>query len=375
MKREPAALRPNWRERCEAAGFSYHSMDGVYWDESACYAFTVAQIDELEAATADLHRLCLEACDHIVRERKFEAFAIPETFVDFVADSWRDREPTLFGRFDLAWDGAGPPRMLEYNADTPTALLEASVIQWFWLRDARPGADQFNSIHEKLIARFAAIRPDLPVAPIHFACVKGSEEDFGNSEYARDCAIQAGFATARVCVEDIGWDRERRRFVDRDDAPIATLCKLYPWEWLMREDFGPNILASPCSWIEPPWKALLSNKAILAVLWELFPGHPNLLPAYLEPGRIAGDYVRKPRLSREGANVSLRRGAGALISSGAYGAEGHVYQAYAPLPAFDGNYPVIGSWIIGDVAAGIGIREDDTPITRNTSRFVPHYFA
>jgi glutathionylspermidine synthase len=36
---------------------------------------------------------------------------------------------------------------------------------------------------------------------------------------------------------------------------------------------------------------------------------------------------------------------------------------------------VVGSWIIGDEAAGIGIREDESPITKNTSRFLPHYFV
>ena len=374
MKRERITVRADWRERCEAVGFTYHSVDGSYWDESACYVFTASEIDELEAATNELHRLCLEACEHVVRERKFEAFAIPEPFWTFVADSWREREPTLFGRFDLVYDGSTPPKLLEYNADTPTALLEASVVQWYWMQDLRPRADQFNSIHEKLIAQLGVMSARLPVAQAHFACASESDEDFRNSEYVRDCATQAGYATARVTIEQIGWDSVAKRFVDAADAPIATLFKLYPWEWLMREAFGPNILSRSCRWIEPSWKALLSNKTILAALWELNPGHPNLLPAYLVPGRIDGDHVRKPRLSREGANVSLRRMTGAMSSGGSYGEEGYVYQALAPLREFDGNFPVLGSWIVGDTACGIGIREDATPITRNTSRFVPHYF-
>ena len=48
--------------------------------------------------------------------------------------------------------------------------------------------------------------------------------------------------------------------------------------------------------------------------------------------------------------------------------------ADAPLPDFDGHHPVIGSWVIANQAAGIGIREDTSPITGNNSRFVPHYF-
>jgi len=350
-------------------------MDGTYWVEDACYAFTAAEVDVLEAATETLHGLCLQACEHVVAERRFDELAIPAPFHDWIAASWRAHEPSLFGRFDLAWDGRGDPKMLEYNADTPTALLEASVIQWHWLQDARPGADQFNSLHEKLIERWRAMRDLLPVAPVAFACVKASDEDLGNVEYLRDTAIQAGFDTQQLFVEDLGWNARDRCFVDLADMPLPAIFKLYPWEWLMREAFAPHLLANPCRWIEPPWKALLSNKALLAILWELFPGHPNLLPATLDPARLAGDYVRKPILSREGANVSLRRAAGAMSSPGRYGAEGWVYQSFAPLASFGGAHAVIGSWIVGDAAAGVGMREDDTPITRNTSRFVPHYFT
>ena len=111
------------------------------------------------------------------------------------------------------------------------------------------------------------------------------------------------------------------------------------------------------------------------MLWELHYGHPNLLPAHFTPQRFASDYVRKPLLSREGANVTIRSQGVLREQPGAYGAEGYVYQGIAPLPGFGGRYPVIGSWIVGEEPAGMGIREDDSPITKNTSRFVPHYFV
>jgi len=99
-----------------------------------------------------------------------------------------------------------------------------------------------------------------------------------------------------------------------------------------------------------------------------------LLPAYYESAPLGLKYVKKPKLAREGANVSLVDGATVKTSEGDYGAEGFVYQAVAPLPKFGDDYALIGSWIVGDKPAGVGIREDTSPITRNTSRFVPHYF-
>jgi glutathionylspermidine synthase len=161
MERESVTPRPDWQKQCEDVGFNYHSMDGVYWDERFCYRFTSEQIDTLDDATVALHELCLKAVEHIVAERRFDELKIPAAFHEYVIKSWQSREPSVFGRFDLAWDGNGPPKMLEYNADTPTALLESSVAQWDWLEQAiipsQPSADQFNSLHEKLIARWKVL--------------------------------------------------------------------------------------------------------------------------------------------------------------------------------------------------------------------------
>ena len=373
MRREERAPRPDWPRRVEELGFHFHSIDGVYWDERACYRFTADEIDTLEAATGELHARCLEAVERVVSRGEYERFRIPAPFHALVERSWRDADASLYGRFDLAWDGRGEPKMLEYNADTPTALLEASVVQWYWLQDVAPQADQFNSIHEKLIARWRRMRERLPAAGrVHFTAAADSAEDQGNLDYLRDTAMQADLDAVAIDVADIGWDGAR--FVDVEGRTIGALFKLYPWEWMVREEFGEHLLRRGLTVVEPAWKMLLSNKAILPVLWEMFPDHPNLLPASFEPGRIASDYVKKPLYSREGANVSIVAGGRTLEAPGDYGEEGFVWQAYAPLARFDGHHAVIGSWIVGDEPAGLGMREDETPITRNTSRFVPHLF-
>jgi glutathionylspermidine synthase len=207
---------------------------------------------------------------------------------------------------------------------------------------------------------------------VHFTCDADSQEDQGTLDYLRDTATQAGITTHPIDIGDIGWDG--RRFVDLDSKPMAALFKLYPWEWLAREQFGKHLLGGAMRVIEPAWKMLLSNKAILPVLWEMFPNHPNLLAASFEPGKFATDYVKKPLYSREGANVSINAQGDVIEAPGEYGAEGFIWQAYHRLPTFGSNHTVIGSWIVGEEPAGIGMREDESPITKNTSRFVPHYF-
>jgi glutathionylspermidine synthase len=329
----------------------------------------------LEEATWKMHELCLKAVDHVISKKLFKPFALPAWFIDYVVDSWNADDPTLYGRFDFRYDGIHAPKLLEYNADTPTSVLEAAVAQWNWQQEVKPRADQFNSLHEKLIARWGEIRDHYENPVVHFACVKDNIEDEGTTEYLRDTAIQAGLVTRAIAIEDIGWHEATSEFVDMENNPVNALFKLYPWEWLAAEDFGPHLPASAIPVIEPAWKILMSSKAILPVLWELNPNHPNLLPTYHEPSPLGRQFVKKPIYSREGANVELHTLRGTIAQIGSYGAEGHVYQAYSPLPDFDGNYPVIGAWIVGDEAAGMGIRENKQQITTNTSRFVPHYFT
>ena len=372
MRRHTCEPRAGWRETVESTGLTYHTHDtGPYWDESACYELTAAEVDSLETAARALHFLCIDAAEQVIARGWWERLGIPAAAVPAIIRSWERDDFSLYGRFDLAFDGHGAPKLLEYNADTPTALVEAAVTQWFWLQDTRSDADQFNSLHERLIAAWQRWGGK----NLHFASVKNHTEDEQTVLYLRDTCEQAGVATTPVHIEDLGWDRAQRRFVDLAGRPVEQCFKLYPWEWMWSEAFAPHLDGDPVRFIEPAWKMLLGNKGLLPVLWELFPDHPNLLPAYDRPEPLGGRYVRKPKLSREGANITWVEGGVALAETeGAYGAEGHVFQAIGPTPEFDGNHPVFGVWVVDHEPAGLGIREDTQRITGNLSRFIPHFF-
>jgi glutathionylspermidine synthase len=374
LLREPMQPRDDWRQRFEAMGFYFHSIDGIYWDETACYRFSSEQIDMLEAVTQELHKMSLTIVEDVIQHNRFAELAIPAEFVPYVIESWRRGDPSLYGRFDLCYDGVNPPKLLEYNADTPTSLIESSVAQWDWQQQCRPHDDQFNSLHEKLIARWHQIIAKTQSDNIiYFACVKDQEEDLGNLDYLRDTALQAGIDARHIYIEDMGWDALSHQFVDLNGHPIKSLFKLYPWEWLMRENYAQQLLNAPLRMLEPPWKIILSNKGLLPLLWEKYKGHENLLPASFTP--MMGDHVKKPLYSREGANISIQQGDISHTESGEYGAEGFIYQSFAPLPKFGEAFTVLGAWVIGDEPAGICLREDATLITKNTSRFLPHYFS
>jgi len=384
MERLRLTPRANWQARAEDVGFTWHHDNGQpYWDESAAYAFTLAEVEEgVEAPTAELHQMCLDLVDEATRSEELMALLdIPGPARDYVADSWRRGEPSLYGRFDFAFDGRGPAKLYEYNADTPTSVFETAVFQWLWLEDRLadgtlpPDADQFNSLHERLIDRFRQMFPRGEL--VHFASDPEFVEDRRTVLYLEDLAKQAGLDPQFTAVSDIGVNAEGR-LVDREGWLIRALFKLYPWEEMMRDRDAPALASSGARILEPAWKSLLSNKGILPLLWVRHPGHPNLLEAYFESdpaaAALSGRFVRKPLFSREGANISIHEGAAAEHGEdGGYGSGRAVLQAVHAPPAFHERHVIVGSWVVGDQPAGMGLREDAGRITRNTSCFVPHF--
>lgn len=146
MERISCTPRENYREIVEKQGFGFHES---YWMEDACYCFTSAEIEALEKATAECYEMyckAVEAC--LYDNRRLDALCIPAAVREAIVRSWEEDDYSLYGRFDFAFVN-GVPKLLEFNADTPTSLVEAAVIQWLWKEDVFPSHDQFNSIHEK----------------------------------------------------------------------------------------------------------------------------------------------------------------------------------------------------------------------------------
>ncbi len=389
MLRIECAERPYWEAMAEEFGFKFHTMYGErYWDESAYYQFTLKQIEQdLETPTEEIHQMCLRAVDAVLAsDELLSKFAIPEQYWEFIRQSWKNGDPSLYSRLDFAYDGNSVAKLYENNADTPTSIYETGFWQWMWLEnkvDSKSipiNADQFNSVQEKLVNRFKELALLNPGRTLHFACCKGTEEDRGTVQYLEDCAIAADIVTKFVYIEDIGIGKNDE-FTDLDNQIITWIFKLYPWEFMFVDDFGQYLGRQNIRWVEPPWKAILSNKALLPMLWRLYPNHPNLLPSYFEdelhlvPEGM--QLVKKPIFSREGANVTFTDSKGneisdELDSEGPYGEEGFIYQQRCDLPKFNDNFTLIGSWLIDDQAAGISIREDNHLVTQDMSRYLPH---
>jgi glutathionylspermidine synthase len=390
MNRIDVEPRKGWPAIIEEQGLVYWKTelpDGStmpYWHESNAYTLTGAEVYEMEGAAKVLLEMLVEAGDYIIEENLFSQMGIPGWAVPRIKETWESEPPMVYGRFDFSYGPEGL-KLLEYNADTPTALVETAV-QWHWVQDVYgAGGDQWNMVHEALVNRWKELLPRIPGNPLYFlhTTSENSGEDFMTVGYMIETAREAGYNCELLPIERLGYTDELG-FVDDQARPIRAAFKLYPWEWMVHEEFADEALErmgdgqGETLWIEPIWKMLWSNKGILPVLWRLYPDHPSLLPAYFEdePNSLTS-YVRKPLLAREGANSLIvidGREADRGPDQG-YGEEGFVVQQFADLGDYDGNHPVLGVWTVDMEPAGLGIRESDGLVTNNLSRFVPHVIA
>lgn len=414
-KFEADGITPNWLYK--------------YWTENAHYEFTSEEIALMETAVAAVFDMCEKLGDMLVlpenQWRIEQQLAVPHFAVKQVVETW-NRESwnvhsnsleswgSVYGRFDLRFGGLDHPdpemripKIYEFNADTPTSLVESAAIQWFWLEQTGFGQDQWNSLDERLVAAWQRnmyqIEQKLGHKPVVYFAASSEQtigEDVQNTILMAETCAKAGYETRTIYMEQIEMD-DKGRFFDPDMQHIDVIFKLFPWEHLVLDEFGEAAFedmervawymegeyAGGTIWIEPPYKMLWSNKGLMALLWEMFgnsdhPGAQFLLPTWFEgeaPQSTKG-YAKKPLLSREGADITLFESDGSVIAKDIkdeYGSEGFILQELALPPVFqkeDGKevHPVLGVWMVDGEPAGMGIRESSGAITDDFANFVPH---
>lgn len=430
--------RPNWEGLIKEQGLTYwrtempDSTIKSYWREGPHYTFTSAEIEEMYADAETIFQMLIDAGEYIIeRPDLMRRMGIPDFAHEQVITSWNRHVKiegeehdfgSVYGRYDVAFGGhTGDPRtrrlrLLEFNADTPTSLVESAICQWSYHKQTGQGEDQWNGIYESLVdawkrnlAHIEALLGHKPI--VHFVCSGEdvSGEDVKNLQCLQSACEKAGYETKALYIEQLYYNELDGRFYDSEHGGLHldVVFKLYPWEMMVREKWGEvafrdmsrvgerspddNTYIGGTVWIEPPYKMLWSNKAILAVLWQLFGDDPEksqlLLPAYFadEKPDWMTSYVKKPIFSREGASLEIVIDDQIVEETeGIYGSEGFVAQQYVPLPNFpspnpDGstqdNHPVLGIWMIDGEPQGLCIRESEGRVTDNLSCFAPHVIA
>jgi glutathionylspermidine synthase len=372
---------------------------GFYWYTSPQDKSYIA--DELVVITAEegeayyqaanvLYDMFVQAGQYVIDHKLYDKLDIPANLVEMIEISWEDDSNFhLLGRFDLAGGLDGKPlKLIEFNADTPSLIFETALIQWMLLKhNGMKEENQYNTLYEKIKENFGRLkalnpkfkeRPDLIPHALFSCLADAGAEDENTTRLIEEIAYEAGFFTAFEYVDKVKFGAQEGILNSEDDG-FDFWFKLLPYEYI--SVYEPELMElltgilqnKRCILLNPPYTMLFQSKAIMKVLWDLFPDHPLLLPVSDKPLPYA-KCVEKPTFGREGANIRILDAQGREVSAtdGDYGAYGKIYQAWADLPQdAQGRFYQAGVFFAYE-ACGLGFRRE-SGIIHNHSQFVGHY--
>ena len=374
----------------ESLGFVWHTDS----DESSYISDELVVLTEAEAeayyeATNELYDMYVEAAEYVVENNLFHAIGIPFNLVELIKESWEnDVHWHLYGRFDLAGGLDGTPiKLLEFNADTPTALFETAIVQWAILKQNNmQESSQFNATYEALVNNFkrlVTLEEDVSNFEENydgwnflFTSVKGNSEEENTVRLLQHIATEAGYKTEFAYIDDIEFSAEDG--ILYNDSAYELWFKLIPWEDIALEESDlamllTNIIKNQKAIIfNPAYTLIFQSKGLLKILWDLYPNHPLLLESAFEP--LKGQkQVKKPIFGREGGNVSILDENALELHAvdGNYANHKMLYQAYTELATDNkGNSYQAGVFYAYE-ACGLGFRKGGK-ILDNGSKFVGH---
>jgi glutathionylspermidine synthase len=351
-------IEPLSKDALDKMNYRWHNdEDGEYILKTALIAITQKEAEAYHNATNELYGMYEKGAEYVIKNNLFEALDIPPTIVPFIKESWEnERENHLYGRFDLSGGIDGRDiKLIEFNADTPTLLLETSLIQAMLL-NGLPNAKQFNSVYEAIALKFEKLAESKKgeFTRFLFSCVEDIEEERVTTQFLQEMAESRGLLTRFEYLENLGFDNEEDFWF-----------KLYPWEDMQNFESNAKTLM-----LNPAFTLLYQSKGMLAILYELFPNSPLLLKTSFEP--IEEKYVKKRMFGREGANIDIvENGETLRATDGIYEEYKAVYQEYENFIRDDeGEYYQAGVFY-SDGACGLGFRRG-LEILDDMSVFVGH---
>ncbi|QSZ43128.1 glutathionylspermidine synthase [Sulfurimonas aquatica] len=342
-------------------GLSWHTdSDGEYVVGDKLLAITEQEALAYHDAANELYEMYEKAAEYVIENELFELLDIPKSLIQSIKNSFKnERDNHLYSRFDLSGGIDGTPiKLIEFNADTPTMLLESSLIQLLMLKsNSLEDKKQFNNIYESIGKKIKSISKSKSAeySRFLFSCISGIEEELNTTKLLQKIAQDEGLLTEFSYLEDTYLD-------DKHDF----MFKLYPWEEMESFEESQNI-----SMLNPSYTLLYQSKGMLAILYKLFPDSPYLLETSFKP--IKKKYVKKRMFGREGANIDIVDERGEVLTSteGIYDEYKAIYQEYTPFVKDEENSYYQAGVFYSDGACGLGFRKG-AEILDNMSKFVGH---
>jgi glutathionylspermidine synthase len=378
---------PVSQEIMEEIGFSWHTdIDGTPYIANELVEVTAKEVESYYEASVKLYDMFVEAGEYIIEHDLLFDLNIPVNLHEMIKQSWEnDIHWHIYGRFDLARGIDGKQiKLIEFNADTPTAVFETAIVQWATLKaNNRDEDSQFNNIFEGITENFKRLitleesteefDKHYDGWKILFSAARGNDEEEQTVKFLQMCADEAGFETNFCYLDEVNFD-ENEGIFDSDDNNYEYWFKLYPWEDIALEDELPQILTAimrnqKAVILNPAYTVMFQSKMFLKVVYDLYPDSPYLLKTDFKS--LDCKYVEKKAFGREGANIKIIDGASVVAENdGEYENYKSVFQEYVELPKKDNDCYQAGVFFAYE-GVGLGFRKGGM-ILDNMSKFVGH---
>jgi glutathionylspermidine synthase len=343
-------------------------------------------------AANELYEMYIAAAQHVIDNERYSELGIPENLIELIEDSWEnDANWHIYGRFDLSGGiDEKPIKLIEFNADTATCIPETAIVQWASLKaNDLDESQQFNTLYETFIEKFRELHLQNPnfEKTLLISTMKDFPEDETNMQVLGEAAKEAGFEVAFDYIENVEFSATDGIFKQNSSngsfIKYDFWFKLIPWEYIGWDEPELAQILTEISKnkkaviLNPAYTLLFQSKAILKVLWELYPNHPLLLETSSK-SILGKTCVEKVLFGREGANVRIISPSGTTETStdGEYFEQNTVFQEYTefikdnPGNSREAFHYQAGLFFVGE-ACGLGFRRGGK-ILDNKAQFCGH---
>lgn len=401
----PPITDHSWIDPATAIGTAYLATMGGPWltaiekDRQRYFCISETAEKEIKRATNELHAMFLYATDVVMQdETLLEKFNIPHAVWPKLQMSWNNRRNQMItGRFDFSMSERGL-KVYEYNADSASCYFECGELQGRWAKASgitegwSPGED----LHQHLVDAWRRAGVE---GTLHILQDDDLEESY-HALYMQSALAKAGIDSKIIKgLEGLHWDAEGH-VIDREGLRVQWIWKTWAWETALDQlreecsvdetrallhapsevpDGSPRLvdvlLRKDVLVFEPFWTLIPSNKAILPVLWQLFPGHPYLLEAAFElnDSLATQAHVMKPIAGRCGFNISIVEPETGVLkeTGGQFGHQDYIVQQFFPLPHIGEHNVQLCSFSVDGTFAGSCLRADRSLVITTHSDLLP----
>lgn len=360
-------------------GIKYYCWDQTYMVTEP-FELDISLLNEINKATEYCGVIYQKAVKFVLQnDSLLKLLCIPKEAIDFCKQKYDPQMPvSLLGRFDFGLHNGKELKILEFNSDTPTGVVETNELNNIF-SILQGGTNPNIDFSHKVKRAFDLFLHKKRYNNIVFTSLDWFAEDKGTVLAEMD---YSGLKARYVPLEKLIIEKDG--LYDDLGQKIDLLYRLYPIEWFLQEEDGKKLIdlvvRNKVDILNPPTAYIAQSKIMQAVIWELANTDNNFfseeekevakkyfLPTFLEDYPFKGqEYLSKPAYSREGGGICLfnKYGKKEKEVKNRETAYRYIYQKKINLPEltvktwmgdFNGKI-TIGSFIAGGKASGLYLR-------------------